>query len=112
MTPKQLTTEPLYSTLAGDPDFGGIVDLFVQEMPGRMANLLDRLISGDLEGLRCLAHQLKGAAGSYGFHAITPSAAELEDAIRQAKPEEVIRQALDSLVALCNQARTGTASSD
>lgn len=112
MTRTEPTTEPLYSSLAGDPHLGDIVDLFVQEMPGRMANLRDRLNSGDWEGLRRIAHQLKGAAGSYGFDAITPSAAEVEDAIREARPEEEIRRAVDSLVALCDQARAGTHFSD
>lgn len=108
---KMATTSPLpalYSTLATDPDLGEIVGLFVAEMPNRTATLRDRLAAGDWAELRRAAHQLKGAAGSYGFEPITPAAARLEDAIRESLLEEAIRQMVDELIALCNSARAGT----
>ena len=100
--------EPLYSRLGGDADVGEIVALFAEEMPGRVAALTGRLQSGDWDGLRRLAHQLKGAAGSYGFDAITSSAERLESALRQQQPEDQIRTAAADLVALCRRARGGT----
>ena len=75
-------------------------------MPAQIARLFDRLEACDWEGLRQAAHQLKGSAGSYGFPAISPAAAELEDAIRRQLPEETILQALDQLVDFCRQAGT------
>ncbi len=101
-------SSPLYSTLATDPDLSEIVELFVNEMSHRTANLRARLEAADWEGLRQAAHQLKGAAGSYGFEPITPAAARVEDAIRQAMPEDEIRQRVDELISLCNSARVGT----
>ena len=101
-------TNGLYSSLAGDPVLGQLVDLFVAEMPSRTATLVDRLEACDWEGLRQAAHQLKGAAGSYGFSAISPAAAQLEDAVRRQLPEETIRQTVDQLVDFCRQARGGT----
>jgi histidine phosphotransfer protein HptB len=101
-------TEPLYSTLAEDPDLSEIVDMFVDEMPDRIANLLAQLESGNWEELRRAAHQLKGAAGSYGFDAISPSAANLEDALHNGELEAKIKSATDSLVALCQRATSGT----
>ena len=98
-------SKALYSSLAGDPMLGQLVDLFVAEMPSRTATLLGRLEACDWGGLRQVAHQLKGAAGSYGFAAISPAAGQLEDALRRQLPEEAIRQAVDQLVALCRQAR-------
>ena len=100
--------EPLYSTLAEDPDLCEIVDMFVDEMPDRIANLLDQLGSENWEELRRAAHQLKGAAGSYGFDAISPSAAKLENTLRDSEPEEEIQKAAESLVALCRRATSGT----
>ena len=100
-------TEPLYSSLGGDPDLREIVDLFVEEMPGRVATLLAKFQSQDWEGLGCTAHQLKGAAGSYGFQALSPAAGTLEDAIHGNEPEERIRQSLDALIDLCQRARGG-----
>ena len=99
---------PLYSTLAEDPDLGAIVALFVEEMPERVDNLIRSLNGGDREQLRRAAHQLKGAAGSYGFLPITSGAARLEDAIRQSRPGEDVRRACDELVELCRQARADT----
>jgi histidine phosphotransfer protein HptB len=99
---------PLYSTLAEDPDLGAIVELFVEELSGRVDNLIQHLNSGHWEPLRRVAHQLKGAAGSYGFAPITSGAARLEDAIRQSLPEEEIRRACNELVELCRHARPGT----
>jgi histidine phosphotransfer protein HptB len=97
----------IYSRLAPDPDLRDIVDLFVEEMPNRIAALLDQLQSADLEGLRRTAHQLKGAAGSYGFDAISPAAARVESAIRDNEDEERLQETVRDLVALCQCARSG-----
>lgn len=99
------TSEVLYSTLADDPDLGEIVHLYVTEMPDRIAALLARFESGDRAGVATLAHQLKGAAGSHGFHAITPYAATLERLARDNAPEHELRQALDALIDICRRVR-------
>lgn len=101
------SNEPIYSVLSEDPDLGQIVEMFVDEMPDRVANLLSRFESGDWEELRRATHQLKGAAGSYGFDAISPAAGEVEQAIHDGEPEENIRRTVDSLVDLCRRARSG-----
>jgi HPt (histidine-containing phosphotransfer) domain-containing protein len=96
--------EPLYSTLAAEPDFAELVCLFVEEMPGRVEGLRSALERRDWEELRRLAHQLKGAGGGYGFEPITLSAARLEAVIRCSLPEAIIRQAAEELVQWCNRA--------
>ncbi len=98
---------PLYSTLGGDPDFGELVELFVEEMPERIEGFLDLLDAEDWESLRRNAHQLKGAAGGYGFEPITRAAAQAEAAVRDGQPEPQIRQAVEDLVHLCRRARAG-----
>ena len=55
------------------------------------------------------AHQLKGAAGSYGFDAVTPYAARLEALLREAGQEEAVLAALDELLGVCRRVRCGTA---
>ncbi len=97
----------MYSTLGGDPDLGEIVEMFVEEMPDRVAALQSQLAAADWEGLRRAAHQLKGAAGSYGFDMITPCAGQLEDALLQNEPEERVLQAVSALVEMCNRAHGG-----
>jgi histidine phosphotransfer protein HptB len=106
------SSELLYSTLADDPDLADIVDLFVQEMPERILRLLDRFRAEDREGLRRVAHQLKGAAGSYGFAPISPAAGELEEQIVHSAPEDQIRRTLDEVIDLCRRARAGTPPSE
>ena len=107
-TRREWAMEPMYSTLGGDPDLSDLVTLFVEEMPNRVANILDLLDRSEWEELRRAAHQIKGAAGSYGFGAISPCAGKLEFAIRDQEPEENIRQAVDDLVSMCNRACAGT----
>ena len=107
MNPSTLDTDALYSNLGADPDLAEIVEMFVDEMPARTADLIDCLESGDWERLARAAHQMKGAAGSYGFDAITPTAARLEAAVRETRPEDEIREALEELVTLCGKVRAG-----
>jgi len=97
----------VYSRLASDPDLREIVDLFVEEMPGRVATMLEQLNAADWDGLRRSSHQLRGAAGSYGFDGISPSAGKVEAAIRDGEPEQRIRETVEELVELCNRTRCG-----
>ena len=85
------TGEYIYSHLGDDPDLRDIVEMFVEEMPERAASLIEHLNDADWDGLRLAAHQLKGAAGSYGFEAISPCAGRVEAAIRDGEPEQSIR---------------------
>ena len=108
MNESAAVSEPLFSSLGSDPDLGEIVELFVNEMPNRVATALEQLENSDWEGLRRTAHQLKGAAGSYGFDMISPSAAEVEAAVRNGEPEQRIRETVNELIALCSRATSGT----
>jgi HPt (histidine-containing phosphotransfer) domain-containing protein len=100
--------ELLYSRLGSDPDLGEIVTMFVEEMPDRIASLMSQLSSGDLENLRRTAHQLKGAAGSYGFDVISPAAGRLESAVKDNESLEQIRAAVEEIVNLCQRVRSGS----
>ena len=88
MTNSTKELDPLYSTLGGDPDLATLVELFVEELPNRVQTMRECLQIADLEGLQQAAHQLKGAAGSYGFHQITAEAAEVERTVREGRGEQ------------------------
>ncbi len=107
MIQENASAECIYSGLADDPDLRDIVELFVSELPDRVAILLAHLNNGNWDGLRQTAHQLKGAAGSYGFGPISPCAGRVEAAIRDGEPEERIREAVSALVELCGRVRCG-----
>jgi HPt (histidine-containing phosphotransfer) domain-containing protein len=97
----------IYSTFAADPDFGELVELYVQEMPGRIAVLEAAFANGDMDDLSLKAHQLKGAAGSYGFGQLTPIAAAVERAARNREPVQEIKKTLQELIDACRQVRAG-----
>jgi HPt (histidine-containing phosphotransfer) domain-containing protein len=58
--------------------------------------------------LRRLAHQMKGAGGSYGYACLTDAAGELESHANQGDAEAAML-ALDHLAHLCERVRAGLA---
>lgn len=105
MFPKKTIEECIYSRLGSDPDYADILNLFVEEMPARVAKLLRDLDEGNWDELQQTAHQLKGAAGSYGFELLSPSANRVELALRDNESEEQIRESVLELVNLCGRIR-------
>ncbi|MFI4874561.1 MAG: Hpt domain-containing protein [Blastopirellula sp. JB062] len=103
-------SSPLYSELGNDPDLAEIVEMFVEEMPDRIESMLQCVDQNDWTGLGRIAHQLKGAAGSYGFGQITPYAAQLEHDCRQDASEKEIVAAFRDLAGMCRRIRSGSGS--
>ncbi|MBX3372791.1 MAG: Hpt domain-containing protein [Phycisphaeraceae bacterium] len=97
---------PLYSTLAGDDEMADLISYFVAELSNRVEALQAAFTEGDEDRLRMLAHQIKGAAGGYGFPAITAVAGDLERVLQSdgRGMSEVDRQVRD-LIDLCRRAR-------
>lgn len=97
------------SRFADDPDMQPIVEMFVDEMPERIASLRSAWEASEIERLRRLAHQLKGSGGGYGFPALGDAAGRLEAAIQQLAGGgslaslERLRQEFDELVGLCQR---------
>jgi HPt (histidine-containing phosphotransfer) domain-containing protein len=97
----------LYSSLADDPEMGELVELFVDELPDRLESMRVALASADLDTLARCAHQLKGAAGSYGFDALTPALKDLEHAARQKGLQDELQRLLGEVTELCGRVRSG-----
>ena len=68
----------LYSELHDDPDFAELVVAFTAGLPAKIARLEHAYTSGELRELDRLAHQLKGAAGGYGYPSISSAARDVE----------------------------------
>jgi HPt (histidine-containing phosphotransfer) domain-containing protein len=109
MGSKAAQAEAIFSTYGSDPMLGEMVELYVAEMPERIAALERAFSEGDRESLRRTAHQMKGAAGSYGFDPLTDAAAELESAVREDQPRLRIQHALEELIGRCRRIRAGAA---
>ena len=88
----------IVSTLASDPDLGSLVQMYVEEMPERISTFAASYEAQNWEALRTLAHQTKGAAGSYGFEILSNLAGELEIACRQMVSQEAIQHRYQRLV--------------
>lgn len=96
----------IYSELGNDPEFATLVEMFVDELPSRASALRAAFDKGDREQVRRLAHQMKGAAGSYGFSSITLTAAMLEEEAAGG-PDAEIAARLEELLRILRVARSG-----
>lgn len=79
--PAKSTGWAIRSTFANDPDMREIVEMYVQEMPERISRLEETWGNQQLDELKRLAHQLKGASGGYGFEPVGAAAGKLEHAL-------------------------------
>lgn len=102
---EQVSGQPIISELGTDDDIVELVDMFVSELPKRVEAMRQAVEENDLESLKRFVHQLKGAAGGYGFPTITEGARELEQAIEPTEGIENVRQQVEALADLCQRAR-------
>jgi signal transduction histidine kinase/DNA-binding response OmpR family regulator len=106
LTSTALSGKIVTSTLADDdPDLQEIVRQFVRDLPDRSSAILRAAQTSDTETLKRLAHQLKGAGGSYGFPGITDAAAAVEQALADGFDDAVLRARVEALAGLCRRAR-------
>ena len=85
------------------------LDRFVSHLPQRVEKLLTTLREGDMGQLRTALHQLKGAAGGYGFPPISEAAGKAEERVKAAEALDTIARDVESLVALVQSVRGYTA---
>jgi len=105
MSDTHTRNDAIISEYADDPDLLDLVERFVEELPRRIAALQLKLNEQDFQSLAGLAHQLKGAAGGYGFSSITDSAAALERSARVPESLDRLAQELQYLADLCRRAK-------
>jgi HPt (histidine-containing phosphotransfer) domain-containing protein len=98
-------SDEIYSLLARDPDVQDLVAEFVAAMGQRVAALAAAAEDRDWREVTRRAHQLKGAAGSYGFIEVTPYAARVEQLAKEAAGEKDIFAALAALQDICSRLR-------
>jgi CheY-like chemotaxis protein len=100
--------EAIPSAFRDDPDMADIIAEFVGLLPERLAEMRQAAGAGLWDVLRRLAHQMKGAGGSYGYACLTDAARELESHANQADVEGAML-ALNHLARLCEKVRAGRA---
>jgi PAS domain S-box-containing protein len=95
--------ESIESEYSDDPGLAPLIAEFAGDLPDRLEALEQALESSDLQQVEGLAHQLKGAGGSYGFPRLSEVAAALEEAARtgdEAKAEGPLREIGEVIAAI------------
>ena len=92
----------LESELADDPELAEIIEQFVDSLPADLRASQQALNNNDFHTLKRIAHQLKGAGGSYGYSALTDAARTLEETAMN-EDVEASRLAYASLESLCSR---------
>jgi CheY-like chemotaxis protein len=100
--------ETVVSAFGGDPDMVAIIADFVGELPQRLTEMREAAGNNQWDVLQRVAHQLKGAGGSYGYACLTDAARDLESHAKQ-KDAEAARVALNELTNLCRKIEAGHA---
>ena len=98
----------LYSPLAQDPVFTEIVAQFVADLPNRVRTIERLLATQNFPQLGRFAHQLKGAAGSYGFPPVSSVCEELELAIDHHRRAEQLADLVKELKRLVSLVQAGS----
>jgi HPt (histidine-containing phosphotransfer) domain-containing protein len=74
--------------LLSDPDLRDLVEEFVDGLSSRFDELRQASRQQDWDRLTLLAHQLKGAGGSYGYADLSDVALKMEQAFRAHSAEQ------------------------
>ncbi len=71
----------LQSRYVDDPEMGELIAEFVSRLPDAVREMRELAETNDAAGLRRKVHQMRGAAGSYGYPQITDVASVVESAL-------------------------------
>jgi PAS domain S-box-containing protein len=91
-------SELLKSEFADDAEMRELVEHFTRELPEQVGKINAMLQGQQMDELRRIVHQLKGAGGGYGFTPITTEAARAENLIKHNHSLEEIDRSVRSLV--------------
>lgn len=96
---------PIHSEFENDPDLRDLVVLFVDELDRRVDAIRHAYHAEDVAELRRISHQLKGAAGGYGFDPIGDAAGRLEIELLHDEAElSALAERVEDLIACCRAA--------
>jgi PAS domain S-box-containing protein len=100
------SADSILSKLMSKPATAKLVEKFLTGLGQRVSALHQALETKDLAQLKILAHQLKGAAGGYGFPSLTEAARNLEQAAATNADIQTLAQSFRALSDLCAQIKT------
>jgi len=104
------SAEPLPSDYADDEDMVPLIEEFLAELPERLYAIEKAMREEDVARLASLAHQLKGAAGGYGYPSITDSARAVEQIAKDSGQINRLNTSIEQLKDLCRRAAAHSSS--
>lgn len=90
----------LQSTLGTESSIQELLSRFISRLPERVKAIRACMEEQDLARLRQAVHQLKGAAGGYGYPQLTEQAGRAEDKLADADSLDAVRHEIESLIAM------------
>lgn len=105
----QPASGPIRSEFSNDPDMKEIVEMYVQEMPERVGKLQELWAAQQMDELKRLAHQLKGASGGYGFGTVGSAAGKVEASLMALSEGSAsasldqLRKQFEELLSMCRR---------
>lgn len=99
--------EPLISEYADDPDMVEIIGLFVHGLKDRITDISRAFDDRNFTTVSGIAHQLKGAAGGYGYPQLSELAFEVEQLAKHNAPDDQLLSAMKRLIEQCRRAIAG-----
>lgn len=84
-----------------EEDLESVTAEFAALLPERGLMIADAIATGDLARATRLLHQLRGAAGSYGFTAVSEAAAKMEAGLASSVSDEDVRVLAGELLSAC-----------
>ncbi len=74
-----------------DEDIADLAESYVSNRLEELSGIPDSVQSQDFEGIRRIAHNIKGSGGGYGMPRVSELGAELERAAREEEPVTILR---------------------
>ena len=100
---------PLISHRRQDPAFVALISTFVDDLPGKVAELWSALCVADVAGLIKGAHQVKEAANLYGYPELAQQSGRLEQAILDGQSAAALRTFLKDVETTTRRCTRGLA---
>ena len=99
--PDSADGQPLGKGFLDENTLKELVDAFLAEVPARVDKIKGAHRAGDRTQLEHFSHQLKGAAGLYGFVQIAKAADRVHQLVEQNQEGPEIQTAVEELVRVC-----------
>ena len=87
-------SEPIYSSLASDPDYVDLVKDFVNAFASKAGAIHQCVSENNLVLLQRTMHQMRGACGGYGFPTLTESAGQIEERLKAGQTLESVEASI------------------